>query len=224
MGAVDIKPLWTLLHCHLLIAEHFHSNGYCRDASDVTLYVVVEAITVLFFRKLIWLQYRRSSCWSCFLNPSVKVTVENCFYSQLQCLSWEWVLCRQTLFQFCEVTAIGAVNKLLFERWLAVISSFEFLEHCCCYSFACQAVSEDVRKFWTWRNCDLQLVKRLVKTSSVHRCLKHSPAGWHRLRSVASHVTTSTILCPGAERYPEVASWVISSLIISYYYLSTAPN
>lgn len=45
------------------------------------------------------------------------------------------------------------------------------------YSFACQAVSEDVWKFWTWRNCDLQLVKWRVKTSSVHRWLKHF-SGW----------------------------------------------
>ena len=51
MGAVDIKPLWTLLHCHLLIAERFRSNDYCRVASDVTFYVVAEAITVLVHSK-----------------------------------------------------------------------------------------------------------------------------------------------------------------------------
>ena len=62
---------------------------------------------------LIRLQHSRSLMLViCSLNPSVKVTAENCSYSQLQCLSWEWVLCRQTLFQFCEVTAIGAFNKL----------------------------------------------------------------------------------------------------------------
>ena len=47
MGAVDVKTPMDLLHCHRLIAERYHSNEYCRVASDVTFYVVARTITVL---------------------------------------------------------------------------------------------------------------------------------------------------------------------------------
>jgi hypothetical protein len=159
---------------HSEVKEHCSGDEVTSVCNDAT------GITVLVIRKLIWLQFRRRLVM--FFSESVSLdAVKNCFYSQLQHLSWEWMYLDSRCYRtdIMRLHRTGLPTSRLFERRLAVFASFEFSEHCCWFSFDCQAESEDVWKFWMSENCALQLAKRRMK---IVRRSKYLLAGWYRIR------------------------------------------